>query len=109
VISGRDVVLPRSVEVSLDRMSTKGYVRWQDRQPRALPSLEGEWTHWWIEGDGCRLDIVPRDDPARAHRLVRENCDRMNRIFAYRARIDPASGEYIRDERRRHLITEQNL
>lgn len=85
-------------------MPTKGYVRWQDRQPRALPNLEQEWTHWWIEGDACRLDVVPREDPERAYRVAKENSHRMARIFAYRARIDQGSGEYVRDERRRHVI-----
>ena len=89
-------------------MANTNHGRWQDRQPRALPSLESDWTHWWIEGDGCRLDVVPGDDLVRANRVVEENRQRMKRIRAYRAKIDPASGDYIRDERD-HIITEWNV
>jgi hypothetical protein len=89
-------------------VSGKRYVRWQDRQPRDLPSLERKWTHWWIEGDGYPLGIVARDDPARAHRIVNENKERMRQIFAYRAKIDPVSGQFVRQEGRRYQITERD-
>ena len=74
---------------------------------RSLPSLDGEWTHWWVEADGYKLDVVPGHDPARAYRLAAENSNRMNNIVAQRAKLDPKSGEYVR-EKDRHQITGWN-
>lgn len=76
----------------------KGSVRWQDRLPRELPSLDPPWTHWWIEGDGFRLEVVAAEDPQRALKVVDENRQRMRKLVAYRARFDQAAGGYVHQE-----------
>jgi hypothetical protein len=58
--------------------------KWEQR----FPDLAGEWTHWWIEGDGGLLQIVPGDDLLGAVRVIRDNHQRFTAIHAHRARID---------------------
>lgn len=59
---------------------------------RRFPDLGGEWTHWWIEGDGALLQVVPCDELLADLRIIRDNHGRFESIYVHRARID-SNGE----------------
>ena len=64
-----------------------------------FPDLGGEWTHWWIEGDGGLLQIVLGEDLLGAVRVVRDNHQRFTAIHAHRARIDSDGRPFRQDAR----------
>ena len=71
---------------------------------RQFPPLDDEWTHWWIEGDGALLAIVGAADLSAALDVVARHHKHVLCIFAHAAKVD-SFGEVVRDENRRHVIT----
>ena len=69
--------------------------RWEDR----VPDLYGEWTHWWIEGDGGFLAVIPGEDLAGVVQVVRENWERFESIYVHRARVDSLGAPSRQDHR----------
>lgn len=57
---------------------------WEQR----LTDLDVKWSHWWIEGDGAFLAIVPGEELLGAVKVISENHERFASIFVHRARVD---------------------
>ena len=62
-----------------------------------FPSLDDEWTHWWIEGDGALLAAVDGSDLRAALEVVQKHHDQCRSIIVYGAKVD-AFNEVVRDE-----------
>jgi hypothetical protein len=75
---------------------------WEHR----LPDLGGEWTHWWLEGDGRLLGVLPGDDLVAALELVADKCRHHESIFAYRANVG-VDGEVQRQQNLRFAISDR--
>ena len=77
---------------------------WENR----LPSLDGEWSHWRLEGDGSLFGLVPAARIGEALRLIEENFERFSRIKAFRARAS-ADGNCVARENMFFVITDATL
>jgi hypothetical protein len=71
-----------------------------------FPVLTGEWTHWWITGDGTLLAIVSGSDLG-ALDVVDRYHDRCRWIMVYPAKVG-SSGEVVRDAKREFEIEGRN-
>ena len=61
---------------------------WEQR----LPSLAGDWTHWWVEGDGAL--IVVSDNLLQVLDSIESSSKTVDSIVAMRAKLD-AGGEFV--------------
>lgn len=71
----------------------------------ALPSLEGQWTHWRLDGDGVVIGVYSWQELGGLLRALDENHSRFSSIYAQLARIDEGSTIILQDER--VLITDK--
>jgi hypothetical protein len=71
---------------------------------RDLPSLDQDWSHWAIEGDGCFFAYVSINEPLRALQLIADNRGRFREIAVWRARPANTPDGYERQEGRRWLM-----
>jgi len=71
--------------------------RWE----KCIPPLDGEWTLWWLEGDGGVL-LITRDLRELLGK-IEENYERNLRQIVYLAKND-SEGNAIRDERRYEVV-----
>ena len=71
---------------------------WEHR----FPDLGGQWTHWWIEGDGGLLGVLPGHELVAALQLVADNCHRYESIYAQRAWIE-SDGQVYRQNARAEI------
>lgn len=69
--------------------------RWET----ALPSLEGEWTHWRLEGDGVVIGVYSWQELGDLLRALDENHSRFSSIHAQLARIDGDGSAILQGER----------
>lgn len=65
----------------------------------ALPSLEGAWTHWRLDGDGVVIGLYSWQELGGLMRALDENHSRFSAIYARLARIDGGGGAILHDER----------
>jgi hypothetical protein len=97
---GRDEdELPAPPGVGATNDERRERLRWE----RALPALDGEWTHWWLEGDSALLAVLGSDDIASALEVIAKHHARGREIFAWRAKVD-SFGEVVREERQRRWM-----
>lgn len=60
----------------------KMIANWSNR----FPDLNGEWTHWWIEGEEHCLGVVSSEKLSEGVNLIIKNWKRYSSIYAYRAK-----------------------
>jgi hypothetical protein len=72
---------------------------WEKR----LPFLDGDWTHWLIEGDGSLLAVIQGENIVETLNFIEENYERYGSIMAYRAKINE-EGDVKHEKKRRHEI-----
>lgn len=68
-------------------------VEWE----RRFPSLDYEWTHWWLEGDDTLLAVVAAEDLLVALQIVERHHGQCRHVVAYSAKLD-SFGEVVRAE-----------
>jgi hypothetical protein len=66
---------------------------WEKR----FPSLDNEWTHWWLEGDDTLLAVVAAADLTVALQVVERHHDQCRHVIAYSAKLD-SFGEIVKAE-----------
>jgi len=69
-----------------------------------FPSLNDDWTHWWLEGDGGLLAILDSSDLSAALDIVWKHHSQFLTIIVYVAKLDSFK-EVVRYETRRWVIT----
>jgi hypothetical protein len=73
--------------------------RWTDR----IPGLDGEWDHWWLEGDGG-LIIVTRS-LAELLSAIDSHYGKSIRLMVTRARHTP-EGDSVPEHGYNHLVAD---
>jgi hypothetical protein len=66
---------------------------------RSLPLVEGQWTHWRLDGDGVEIGIYAWQEPGGLMRALDEHHSRFSSIYAQLARIDGGGTTILHDER----------
>ena len=73
------------------------------RWTNLIPALDGEWDHWWLEGDGGLL-LVTRD-LAELLAAVESHYGKSLRIEVSRARLTEA-GDSVPERGYKHVVAD---
>ena len=69
--------------------------KWEAR----LPSLDGPWTHWQLDGEGFVIGIFSYQELGSVFRVLKENHNRFSSIFAQRVRLDESGCTILQNQR----------
>jgi hypothetical protein len=73
--------------------------RWTKR----IPGLDGEWNHWWLEGDGGLVLVT--SSLSELLNAIEANYGRALRLVVSRARHSPA-GDLIPEPGYNHVVAD---
>ena len=103
-VSGQGATVRQSISVAHERSLHSTQMKYRERQiarwTNAIPGLDGEWSHWWLEGDGGLILVT--SDLAEMLEAIESNYGASLILTVSRAR-HTSDGDSVRDTEICHI------